>query len=229
MLPGLSSNPIASDKTITIGNSGTFSGTVGLSSASTASANLGTTRNDRYVILLISGNDDLTNFTLASATVNGVSATIAADYGGITASGGGYACSAVIAIANVPAGGSVNITVTFSEALTYGIDVGWLVVYGLTSLTAVDTAIAQGVAATQSTSIATHDNSLVVGVANIANSLLTSTWNRGTKFYDIVSGGGNFHSSGMYELRATASAALTVSDNVGASTAQNIVASACFE
>lgn len=166
----------------------------------------------RFLIALIVTRDAL-DFSATSITIGGVAATINAD---TLATGNNL--NAVIATALVPTGSSGDVVVNWSEDITRDQACTLLRVTGIASATAYDVGInseANPALTDITTSLDVEAGGLVVAV-NATGGSASFTWSLANELNDSV--GDNYSSTAAYEVRVSASAPLTVTATLSATT-----------
>lgn len=189
-----------------------------------AAQNVGTASATRYTIGTIGALDSATAFTVSTVTVNGDSATIAQDAGGVT-----VAASAAVFILSNPAGTSEDVVVTFSEAITSARICLWSAT-DISSTTKVDgTSVQQanGNAATLSINVSAWGVAVGMCVTNDTTNL-SYTWTGMTERMDDNTGAEQKSTAADFTNDGTGDTPLAITSDVSTNPSQQSCSTASF-
>lgn len=175
----------------------------------------------RRTIVGVGLRDGTTDFSTASMTVGGVSATEAAD----TADTGSLVQSAIYIIDN-PSGTTATIVVTASEAIQSMTVCVWAA-YDVISITPADTAINfQTASAALTLDLDVTGGGVAVGMATVNNSAGgTATWTGMNERSDAASGGANEHGQSSADTTTEGTPVTVSADFTGTEDATGATAS----
>ncbi|MFA6134659.1 MAG: hypothetical protein WC869_11655, partial [Phycisphaerae bacterium] len=185
----------------------------------------GSTAADRYLVALVTARDNANDYTVTSATIGGVAATINADAGAVVGSG-----TAVVLSALVASGSSGDVVVNWSEEIRDDQLCTLLRVTGITSNTAYDSAVDSSTATVDSisASLDVEAGGLVVAVMTSNNSSRTVSWSLANEVVEQADTGAVRVHSAAYEVPGSASTPLAVTATLDGNSNMRAIAAASF-